>query len=126
MQDCDTKVNDGLSTTSSDSYFCYYRKIVENSRAWSITNSHNDILDLVRLVKQPEATRDLVENVLRKRLLDEESEEVDEALEDSINLAARLLLMVSTGGFLSAGRSLTVSGETKISMYVFPPWYIAN
>ncbi len=92
--------------------------MVENSRAWSIAKTHNDIIDLVRVLKQPEATRDSVENVLRKRLLNEESEEVDEALEGSINLAARLLLMVSTGGYLSAGRSLTVSGETKISMYL--------
>jgi hypothetical protein len=100
--------------------------MVENSKPWSITKTHNDILDLVRLLKKPEATRDSVENVLRKRLLDEESEEVDEALEDSINLATRLLLMVSTGSFLSAGRSLTVSGETKLSMYVLSLVYVTT
>jgi hypothetical protein len=79
--------------------------------------THNDIIDLVRLLKQPEATRESVQNMLRKRLPDEESDEADDILEDSINLAVRLLLMVSTGGFLSAGCSLIVSGETKISMY---------
>jgi hypothetical protein len=85
--------------------------------------THNDIIDLVRLLKQPEATRESVQNMLRKRLLDEELEEADEILEDSINLVVRLLLMVSTGGFLSARCSLIVSGETKISMYTLSPRY---
>jgi hypothetical protein len=99
---------------------------VENSKTWSITKTHDDIIDLVRLLKQPEATRDYVENALRTQLPDEGSEEADEILEDSVNLAVRLLLMVSTGGFSSAGRSLTVSGETKLSMYVLLPQYIAS
>jgi hypothetical protein len=88
--------------------------------------THNDIIDLVRLLKQPEATRESVKNMLRKRLPDEESEEADEILEDSINLVVRLLLMVSTGGFLSSRCSLIASGETKISMYALSPRYIAN
>jgi hypothetical protein len=108
---------------SSDSYFCYYRRLVENSRTWSTMKTHNNIIDLVRLLKQPEATRESVQNILRKRLLDEELEEADEILEDSINLVVRLLLMVSTGGFLSARCSLIVSGETKISMYTLSPRY---
>jgi len=88
--------------------------------------THNDIIDLVRLLKQPEATRIYVENALKTQLPDGGSEEADEILEDSVNLAVRLLLMVSTGGFSSSGRSLTVSGETKLSMYVPSPRYIAN
>jgi hypothetical protein len=83
-----------------------------------VTKTHNDIIELVRLLKEPEATRDSVGDILRERLTEEEAEEADDILEDSINLAVRLLLMVSTGGFLFAGRSLTVSGETKISMCV--------
>lgn len=111
--DCNAETEDGLSAPSNDSYFCYYRRLVENSKTWSIMKSHDDMLDLVRLIKQPEATRDYVENSLRIQLLDQESEEADEILEDTVNLAVRLLLMVSTGGFSSTGRSLTVSGETK-------------
>jgi len=78
-------------------------------------STHGDIVKLVQLLKRPEATRDSVENILRNRLLKNEFEDAEEILEDSINCAMRLLLIVPTGGFLSTGRSFTVSGETKLS-----------
>jgi len=102
--------------TWTDSYLIFYQKLVQNIRQWSFVQTHGDMVKLVQLLKRPEATRDYVENILRDRLLKDEVEDAEEILEDSINLAVRLLLMVSTGGFLSTGRSFTVSGETKLSL----------
>jgi len=98
----------------SNGYFYYYRKMVENTRAQSTTKTHRDIANLVGLLKRPDATRNSVESTLRKRLCGG-VEDIDEIVEDSINLAVRLLLMVSTGGFLTYGRSITLSSETRLN-----------
>ncbi len=55
-----------------------------------------------------------MESTLQKQICGE-AEDIDEILEDSINLAVRLLLTMSTRGFLTYRRSTTLLGETKLS-----------
>ncbi|KAL3417125.1 hypothetical protein PVAG01_11125 [Phlyctema vagabunda] len=101
------------SLDSEDVYFSYYERTVKNVRLSTLTRSHGNIASLVRLVKG--STRDDVEIVLRKQLLEiDESDQVEGIIDDAINLAVKLLLMISTAGLLSAGRSI-VSGETRLA-----------
>ena len=95
-------------------YFDYYRQVVESSRSrsWSITKTHSDILDIVQLLR-PNGTRDAIQATINNRLSKDEIDDAEEIIEGSLNLAVRLLLMVFTGGSLSMGRPLTVSGETR-------------
>jgi hypothetical protein len=101
-----------------DGYLDYYRISVESCRVSILTKTHSCICSLVAQLKVPLANRHSVQNALRKRLLseclegDDELEDIDEMLEESITLALRLLLMVAAGG-VSSGRTITVSGETK-------------
>ena len=103
-------------------YFEYYRQVVESSgtRSWSVTKTHSDVLNLLQLLRQPgpNGTRDGIQAILKSRLSKDEIEDAEEILEGSLNLAVRLLLMVSTGGYLSMGRSLIVSGETRFGKCV--------
>jgi len=114
-----TYFDDGINLEEfpnvADSYFCYYKKLVESSTAYSITKTHRDIANIVGLLKRLDATQNSTKAALRKRLPDGELEDSEEILENSVSLAVRLLLMVSTGGFLTTGRSITVSGETKLN-----------
>jgi hypothetical protein len=95
-------------------YFDYYRQVVESSRSrsWSITKTHSDILDIVQLLRA-NGTRDAIQATIKNRLSKDEIDDAEEIIEGSLNLAVRLLLMVFTGGSLSMGRPLTVSGETR-------------
>jgi hypothetical protein len=95
-------------------YFDYYRQVIESSRSrsWSVTKTHGDILDIVQLLRQ-NRTRDAIQATLNNRLSKDEIDDAEEIIEGSLNLAVRLLLMVFTGGSLSMGRPLTVSGETR-------------
>jgi hypothetical protein len=95
-------------------YFDYYRQVVESSRSrsWSITKTHSDILDIVQLLR-PNGTRDAIQATINNRLSKDEIDDAEEIIEGSLNLAVRLLLMVFTGGSISTGRPLTVSGETR-------------
>ena len=111
----DCNADDSVAYISSDSYFSYYKRIVEGSRAHLTPETHKDIINLIRLFKRSEATRQAIENVLRERLLGHEPEDREEIVENWISLAIRLLLMMPTGLLLTAGRSVTVSGETKLS-----------
>lgn len=100
---------------SNESYFSYYRRVVEGSRAQLIPETHKDIANLIRLFKNPEATRESIENVLRQKLWSLDPEDREEVVESWICLALRLLLMMPTGLLLTVGRSVTVSGETKLN-----------
>jgi len=100
---------------TSHGYFSYYQKCLESCRVNSLTNSHQDVIKLIRYCTQDAATRNSIEEQLRKKLLGDEIEEADEILEESIDLASRLLLMVPTGGYSAAGRSITLSGGTKFN-----------
>jgi hypothetical protein len=100
------------SRTPNDSFFSYYKMAVEDIRAHHTTDTHQGTADLVRLFKQPDATRKTIENILRERLLSHELDDREEILENWITLAARLLLMVPTGRRVT-GKSIRVSGETK-------------
>jgi len=95
-------------------YFDYYRQVVESSRSrsWSIMKTHSDILDIVQLLRA-NGTRDAIQATINNRLSKDEIDDAEEIIEGSLNLAVRLLLMVFTGGSLSMGRPLTVSGETR-------------
>jgi hypothetical protein len=100
---------------SNDSYFSFYRRVVESSRAHLTLKTHQDVANLVSLFKRPEAVRNSIEDILRGRLLDYALEDREEILENWISLAVRLLLMMPTGGLLTTGRSITLSGETKLN-----------
>jgi hypothetical protein len=97
-----------------ESYLSYYQTLVEISRPYSITKTHLDIVKIVKLLKDPDATRTSVENALRGRLLPHELQDSAEIIVDSINLGIRLLLMISTRDFRRIGHSMVVSGETKL------------
>lgn len=99
----------------SHSYFCYYQRWVGKTRANSLTNSHLQICNLVTLLKGAKETRSSIEDTLQERLHEDELDDGDDIIGDSFNLAVRVLLMVPTGGFLATGRSITLSGETKLS-----------
>ena len=74
--------------------------------------THSDILDIVQLLR-PNGTRDAIQATINNRLSKDEIDDAEEIIEGSLNLAVRLLLMVFTGGSISTGRPLTVSGETR-------------
>ncbi|KAH6672957.1 hypothetical protein B0J14DRAFT_654684 [Halenospora varia] len=78
--------------------------------------THRTILDVIRLLTSsiPGGNLEEIRNFLRQKLLPHEFENADEILEGSINFAARLLIMVPAWGMISMGRSLIVTGETKL------------
>jgi hypothetical protein len=106
--------NDPHPEPPYESFHCYYRTSVKSSKPYSISKSYRDIISLVELLRRPEVTRNSVESGLRNRLPENELEDSDEILKDSINLGTRLLLMISTGDFRSVGHSISVSRETKL------------
>ncbi|KAL2062787.1 hypothetical protein VTL71DRAFT_5859 [Oculimacula yallundae] len=82
----------------SDSFFSYYTKTLESCRKNSLISSHRDVISLLEIVQQVDVTRSSIEEVLRVELLNEENDEAEEIIHDTINLALRLLLMVDAGG----------------------------
>lgn len=101
---------------SCESYFAYYNKSLEGCRMNSLIRSHGDIANTLAQVRRNDAPRTSIEELLRKRLDDSiEVDEAEEILDDTIDLAFRLLLMVPTGGFSAASRSITLSGGTKVN-----------
>lgn len=70
-----------------ESYFEHYQKVVEDCSAYSTTATHHRIINLVHLLKQPDATPHFIESILREQLIGDELENCDEVLADSINLA---------------------------------------
>jgi hypothetical protein len=98
----------------SDGYFSFYTRIVEGCPARVTPETHQDIANLVNLLKRPESTRNSVQDILRSKFLGHQPEDRDEILESWISLATRLLLMVPTRRLLTTGRAITVSGETKL------------
>lgn len=98
-----------------ETYFQYYQKTVESCRAHTTTVSHEKITELVTLLKTPGTTRKSAELKIRKQLPEEEFEDSDDIVEDSINLAAQLLLMMPTGVLHTLGRSVAISGETRLN-----------
>ncbi|KAH7371816.1 hypothetical protein BKA64DRAFT_689570 [Cadophora sp. MPI-SDFR-AT-0126] len=99
----------------SDSYFSYYEKALESCRSNSLISSHQDIINLLVKAQQKETTRSSLETHLRKKFHNKEIDEADEILENTIDLVLRLLLMVPTGGYSTAIRSVTLSGGTKLN-----------
>ncbi|KAK0117887.1 hypothetical protein ONS95_012206 [Cadophora gregata] len=99
----------------SDSFFSYYERALESSRSNSLVSSHLDIIDLLAKAQQKDGGRSSVEEHLRQRITDNEADEADEIIEDTVDLALRLVLMVPTGGFSIANRSVTLSGGTKLN-----------
>jgi hypothetical protein len=99
---------------TSQSYFSYYQRMIETCDN-SLTNSHEQIANLIAILKDPVRSRESIQNTLQTKLHKEEGDEGEESVEKSINLGVRLLLMVPTGDFATLGRSITLSGETKLS-----------
>jgi hypothetical protein len=100
---------------SSEGYFSYYRKVVEDSPAHLIPETHKEIVALLSLFKSPEATRDSIENVLRERLAGQEPEDQEEIVKNWVTFAVRLLLMIPTGPLFTVNRSITINGETRLN-----------
>ncbi|KAF4625860.1 hypothetical protein G7Y89_g12304 [Cudoniella acicularis] len=97
-----------------DSYFAYYQRLVEGSRANSLKSCHREIANLVVPFRQPAATRREIEELLRLRLSNSELEDVEGIFDDAVNLAVRLLLMMRTGNIVTSGSLITLSRETKV------------
>lgn len=105
-----------------NSYLDHYQLVLQEShgtRTWSTVKTHGAILEVLQLIRNanPAGNRDEVRKYLRSQLQTDEIDDADEILDGSINLATRLLIMVPTGGQVSAGRSLIVSGETKFGKF---------
>lgn len=100
---------------NNHTYFCYYQRCVEKSRVSSVMKSHFQLAKLVALLKTPGETRSSIENYLEGKLHEDESIDHEDIIGDALNLAMRILLMLPTGCFLATGRSITLSGETKLS-----------
>lgn len=99
-------------TDLNDSYIQYYRRaVVESNSVNGITSTHRQIIDLIQLLKAPDATRESVTAVLQTRLRGTGFD--DETLIECTNLAVRLFLMVSTGS-PRVGHSIAITGETHI------------
>ncbi|KFY45317.1 hypothetical protein V494_01007 [Pseudogymnoascus sp. VKM F-4513 (FW-928)] len=102
------------SSSNSQSYFAYYQKWIDEHDN-CLTQSHIQITELITILKDPIRTRNLLWDALKARVPSQELANKKEIIEESINLAVRLLLMVPTGGSATVGRSITLSGETKLS-----------
>jgi hypothetical protein len=97
-----------------DSYFDYYRSTIENCKLPSTIKTHSQILELVKILKRPSATKPSMEIALREQF-GKNDEDYDDIVQDLVNLAVRFLLMIPIGLFLSPTRCITVSGETNLS-----------
>jgi hypothetical protein len=95
----------------TDSYFCYYQtqcELVRHGNDCS-ARSHLDIIKMVQLLQAQTATREDIKSSLRSKLPKPEADDVEDVLNNSVDLALRLWLMVNVGGFrriLMPGRSL--------------------
>lgn len=96
---------------SEQPYFRFYEREVQNVRPDSPTSSHTHIAALINLVRT--STRAEIEAHIANRLTATELEKSCEIIGDAINLAIRLLLMVSTTRFKVMGQAY-ISGETKL------------
>lgn len=99
----------GQGFAVNDSYIQYYRRVVESNRIGNITGTHKEIINLIELLKAPNATRQSIITFLQTRLRDVD----DEALEECMNLGVRLLLMLSIGS-PRVGHSIAITGETHL------------
>jgi len=95
----------------TDAYFQHYQTQCNLVRHGNecLTRNHQDIIDIVRLLRAPGATREDIKSSLRSRLPELPLENVEDVLSNTIDLAVRLWLMVNIGDFrriLVPGRSL--------------------
>jgi len=95
----------------TESYFRYYETQCELARHGNecSARSHEDIIEIVRLLQVPEATREDIKSSLRLRLTGPTPDSSDDILSNSVDLAVRLWLMVNIGDLqriLMPGRSL--------------------
>jgi hypothetical protein len=98
-----------------ESYFHYYQDSMKSCGLDGSSLCHQMILNLVDLLKRPDTTRASIETHLKKQFSDEEVDDNVDSLRDSLNLAVRLLLMITIGPFLATGGGIRVSGETYLS-----------
>jgi hypothetical protein len=112
-----TQFRDSQSTC--DEYFRYYseqcRLALHDSDQNICVKTHQDIADIVHQIKQPLRRETIRENL--KTRLAMTSHGTEEIINNSIDLAVRLLLMIEIGGFqygISSHTSLTwVDGTLK-------------
>jgi hypothetical protein len=110
-----TEFRDGQSTC--DEYFRYYSKqcrLASHDGEQNIyVKTHQDIADIVHQIKQP-ISREVIRGNLRAKL-GLTLHDTEEMLNNTIDLAVRLLLMIEIGGFqygLSSAISLRWMGGT--------------
>jgi hypothetical protein len=95
----------------TDSYFRYYQKQCELVRHGNecIAQDHRGIIEAVELLKILAATREEVKSNLKLKSPNPDADNIEDVLSNSIDLAARIWLMVNIGGFrrvLMPGRPL--------------------
>jgi hypothetical protein len=95
----------------TDAYFNYYQRQCELVRHGNrcITQTHQDLIDTIQLLREQLSTREHVKSRLRPKLPMPEPDDADEMLNNSIDLALRVWLMGNIGIFrrvLMPGRSL--------------------
>lgn len=101
------------SDCNYDAYFMYYQEqcnlaLHDNGRhIWART--HRDLIEVIRLLKN-QLTRHVIKQLLRSKLAQPRPLNEEEVLDSSIDLAARLLLMMEFGN-LQYG----FSGLTKLA-----------
>ena len=96
-------------------YFEYYHEqclaALHNSMLDCLIKNHRDVVEVVNLLQDLEATRETVKEKLRARLPTPEPQNGDELLCDAIDLAARLGLMILVGNF----RQVLHAGQRTLS-----------
>jgi hypothetical protein len=94
-------------------YFDAYQSFIKSSKVCNITSTHDKIMEIVDILSSA-STKAEIQHKLKDKLPNKVSlSEADEIIKRAINLATRLLLMMSTGPFAS-GR-IEITGETKLS-----------
>ena len=85
-----------------EAYFTYYtqqcRDALHDQGRHVLPRTHQDVVDIAQLLKEP-ATRDQMKDYVRSKLTSSNLPNEKEVLENSVDLAARLLLMMDIGVF---------------------------
>jgi hypothetical protein len=98
--------SDFLGESQGDSYFRNYLKhcqpALRGGGNSTLLETYGDIVNIIQLMQEPEVSRPSVKSKLRESPSDPDDGKLDEALENSINLAVRLWLMIPVGSFSHA------------------------
>ena len=113
---------DSLEELNWDAYFMYYTKqcshALHNRGRHVLSRSHQDIIDICGLLRH--STKDEIKQRLRAGISSGKMENEDDVLENSINLAARLVSMMDVGVFqyMYSGRPELVWSAGTLSQFL--------